>query len=584
MRKLNPPQPTAEALINPAAHSPSAKQDERITTCDPQEPPAALALIDQTGDDQLIHPAASPYRRLDEIKEEHLRIFAENSQIVCLMDRGVTASEAVRILGVKRTDRAARDLYKRFKRSGRQALMDTRWLKGCEAQVMTTEVQSLSIGWFMARPAAGPRVIWKQVCDECRERGLQEPSESSVKHYLSNLSDATKKLRHGKSGIKEWDKQNAPVVRYENTTYANQRWQGDHTHLDIRVKVQVNGVWQPVRAYLTVLLDAHTRAVVGHVVSTRYPNSWTIALTFYRAIMQKRDRRCRIRGICSVFQSDRGRDFISDAIKATLAGLRVDFDPDPPYYPNRKGKVERFFRTLDTGCLRILPGHTAAMSETHATSRVHELLTIQQLDRLITRWIDDDYHERVHSETNRKPAEFWFESVRLRVPNSEDDLVLLLCKFDKECSVGNIGIKVTIDGVPHRYWSPELVDRVRERVKLRYNPDDMASVIVYCAATGERICEASDLNNEDSKFKAHDVLECRRQVRRALVERTKKYLQDVYENDRNNQKRLEVIEARRIADEIEQSEAAQQGSRLRNEDTSRLTSYLDLFKRQDGGR
>src|SRR5205823_2469896 len=150
--------------------------------------------------------------------------------------------------------------------------------------------------------------------------------------------------------------------------------------------------WKPFRVYLTVLLDAHTRAIMGHVVSTKYPDSWTIALAFWRAIMPKVGRKCKVCGTPKAFESDRGRDFISAAIAATLAELGTLPLPDPPRYPNDKGKVEAVIKTIDLGCLRILPGHMNAIGSTEgaALKRVHELLTLQQLDREISRWIDED--------------------------------------------------------------------------------------------------------------------------------------------------------------------------------------------------
>lgn len=71
-----------------------------------------------------------------------------------------------------------------------------------------------------------------------------------------------------------------------------------------------------------------------------------------------------------------------------------------------------------------------------------------------------DYHQREHSETKRKPAELWQETVRLRMPTSEDELDNCLLKSDKIRKVRNTGIDFLIPGKSPaetrggRYWSP----------------------------------------------------------------------------------------------------------------------------------
>jgi hypothetical protein len=386
-------------------------------------------------------------------------------------------------------------------------------------------------------------------------------------------------------GIRKWEQAACPVIRYENTTYANELWQGDHGPLRIWVKVKVNGVWKPFRVYITVLIDAHTRAIMGHVVSTKYPDSWTIALAFWRAIMPKEGRDCKVCGLPKVFESDRGRDFISDAIAATLGGLGTLPLPDPPRYPNNKGKVEAVIKTIDLGCLRILPGHMDAIgcTEGAALKRVHELLTLPQLDREVARWIDEDYHVRDHSETGRKPAQYWEDTVLLHMPESEDKLNLLLMKYDKECKVGNTGIKFTLHGVKHRFWSPELADYFKLEVKLRYNPEDMDSILIYCAATGEFLCEAFDMLAENPRYTIEDIKLTRSQYRRGVLERIKSYMREVYDNDRNATARAEREEARRLAETWADEDADSIDSESDTESSTEVQDLFALFKRQDSG-
>jgi putative transposase len=547
----------------------------------------AKSLASDQTEQEVIHQPNDKTRakaiRLDELGDKQLQIYAENCGLVNLMDRDVRAREAIKRLGISRTERTARNLYKRFKEGGFPALLDKRWGREYEAKVFTFEVKKITLAWYFAREAAGPRAIWKKVCEECRERKIAEPCESSVKKYLAHLDESLKLARNGKVGIREWDKQARPVTRYENSTYANELWQGDHSPLKIWVRVKINGEWRPFRVYITLLLDSHSRAVMAYVVSTKYPDSWVIALTFRRAILPKEDS--ILCGIPTRFESDRGSDFISYAIAATLRGLRCNPEPDPPRHPDSKGKIEIMFRTIDSGCLRILPGHMDAVGVTEeaALKRVHEFYTLRQLDKEIARWIDKDYHRREHSETGREPLKFWESTKRLRLPASEDDLNLLILKYDKECTVLNTGIKFKLDGVRHRFWSPELAYHWKRKVCLRYNPEDMDSVLIYCAATGEFLCEAFDMLAENPRYTIVDIKRTRSEFRRGLIQRTKEYMREVYENDRKQAERIEREEAWRVEEAQASKESEFLMETLEEDKAAEIQRLMEEFKRQDGG-
>jgi hypothetical protein len=273
-------------------------------------------------------------------------------------------------------------------------------------------------------------------------------------------------------------------------------------------------------------------------------------------------------------------------VAATLGKLKTILDPDPPYYPNRKGKVERWFQTLDTGCLRLLPGHMATVgtSEGAAAKRVNEFLTVPQLTVEIERWIDQDYHRRTHSETGRKPAELWEETVRLRMPDNEDDLNLLLLKDDVSRTVKNTGIRISMDGVKYIYWSPVLMYHFRQKVRITYNPEDLESVLVYCAATGKFICEAFDMRAEHPRYTVSDILLERSLFRRGMKERIKGYLDEVYHEDRRMARIDEWEEARNKALATQQTEAVQpDDSGNSDEEDESVITLLEKFRRRDRG-
>lgn len=532
---------------------------------------------------ELTGDASPKTLRLDQLSEEQLKIYSENCWLVSLISNGVSPRTALKRLRINRSERSVRDLMRRYRKNGRRGLFDQRWFRSPEPSVLTTLMKKLILALYFAWPAAGARAIWQELRRECIERKIEEPSESTVRKFLDSLPEAYKMFRRGKVGVRNWEQTAAPVVRYENTQFANERWQGDHSPLNIWVRSKVGGMWKPFRAYISLVLDTHSRSIAGFLISIKYPDAWAIALLFYRAIMPKKRKTWRNRGIPFVFQTDRGKDFLSHAVAATLGKLKTVLDPDPPYYPNRKGKVERFFQTLDSGCLRLLPGHMDALGVTEgaALKRVHELLTLKQLNAEIERWIDEEYHQRVHSSTGRKPAELWEETVRLRMPDSEDDLNLLLLKNDVERSVKNTGIQVALQGINYIYWSPELMYHFRRRVRIAYNPEDFESVLVYCAATGKFICEAFNMRSENPKYTVRDLREHRSQFRRGMKDRIKDYMEEVYQEDRRAARIDDWEEARQQA--LGAQGAEQVTDSETPEDDEDIRSLLDKFRRRDRG-
>lgn len=280
-------------------------------------------------------------------------------------------------------------------------------------------------------------------------------------------------------------------------------------------------------------------------------------------------------------ESDRGADWVGENVQTNWQSLGINAVIDPPYYPNLKGKVERWFRFLDSNCLRKLPGHYDAVGRTKEAARKHinELLTLEQLREEITKWIVNVYHQKIHGETGRKPIELWEETVHYRPVENEDDLNILLLKYDMERTVLNCGVRMSLFGERHRYWSPDFERLWNRRVKIRYNPEDTESVLLYCAATGEFLCEAWDMRAANPKYTYEDVKKARREEKRYLrgiQVRSKEYFKDVLANDRVVEQQKEWKEAREVAAELPVPET------LETEDPE-VEDFISSFRQRDWG-
>ncbi len=503
--------------------------------------------------ENLINESSLPSKktnRLEELPIKHLETYSEKYRFVLKVEGGLTVPQACREINWTGSLRTAYDTYDKFKKFGKDGLIDGRWQRKPDAKVLTHEAKEIIMAWYYERGAAQPRAIWKLTCRTCRERNLTEPAETTVKNFLYNLPIGEKLAREGSRGLKQWQKQHASVIEQNKTSFSNELWQGDHTELPIWTRRKMGGKWVVAKVYASALLDDYSRTNPGLWVSHKYPDSWSISILYRQAILRTNIPGLHACGLPFSTEMDQGTDWISKTVQTMLVSLGIQPIIDPAYFPNAKGKVERFFRFLDTSLLTTLPGHkkTIGTTETAARKRIGELLTLEQLREEINKW-RIWYHNRVHSKTERKPIELWEETVRFRYPESEDDLNILLLKYDRERTILNCGIKLVIDKVKHLYWSNTFDFYARRRVRIRYNPEDMLYVLIYCADSGEFLCKAQDTRDPLSNITIKDVKASRRQEKERLTGLSN-YFKNVLGKDRLIEQRKEWDDARLLATQL----------------------------------
>jgi putative transposase len=106
---------------------------------------------------------------------------------------------------------------------------------------------------------------------------------------------------------------------------------------------------------------------------------------------------------------DNGPEFRSASMKATEALLNMRIVDLEPGRPDLKGKIERWFRTLNQDCLHMQPGTTfsSPRERFRYDSKGEAVLTLQNVQWLVVKWIVDIYNQTPHSATGQTPAERW---------------------------------------------------------------------------------------------------------------------------------------------------------------------------------
>ena len=232
---------------------------------------------------------------------------------------------------------------------------------GCCRQVDEDTVLAL-VRLRKAKPAL-PVV---QLIAERDQKGLISPG------YTLRLSTAYRVLK--KAGL-SGRPGNAPVDRRRfEAEFPNDIWQSDVMH---GPQVLVDGKRR--KSYLIAFLDDHSRLITH----ARFYLSENLA-SFLQALRAA----LAARGLPRKLYVDNGSAFRSRHLEKVCACLGMALTHTPPYTPQGRGKIERFFRTVRSQLL----GNATPES-------------LEELNQALEDWLRKDYHRRPHSSTGQSPLE-----------------------------------------------------------------------------------------------------------------------------------------------------------------------------------
>ncbi len=132
------------------------------------------------------------------------------------------------------------------------------------------------------------------------------------------------------------------------------------------------------KTYLHVILDDASRFVVAAGVFLSED---------VEVLIGELKRAIRCYGIPERFYSDNGSAYRSRHLRVVGARLQIQMPHTPPYRPQGRGKVERFFRTVRTRFLDVTPAQT-----------------LDELQRRFQEWIAE-YHRTLHETLRCSPLQ-----------------------------------------------------------------------------------------------------------------------------------------------------------------------------------
>lgn len=192
----------------------------------------------------------------------------------------------------------------------------------------------------------------------------------------------------------------------------------DHSRMDVFVVDDRTGL--PLgRPWLTLIIDEYSRYVLGYYLGFEEPSNVSMTRALRHALAPKDDC-AEIQGtwdawgVIELLVVDNGLEFHARALEAGAGryGIAVQFCPRrKPWY---KGKVERFFGTMNTGLLVDMKGKTfsSVLLKGDYDPAKHAVITLATLRRVLQMWIVDVYHQEVHSGLGMTPQEAWRDGIQ----------------------------------------------------------------------------------------------------------------------------------------------------------------------------
>jgi|GEM_PF-6092714 putative transposase len=255
------------------------------------------------------------------------------------------------------------------------------------------------------------------------------------------------------------------------------------------------------RPWFSVALCRYTRAIAGLGISFRPPCVYSVQLLL-KQIAESKDaviapysdirNRWEVHGIPRTIVLDNGPEMHARSLVEAAKSLGITIQYCEAFRPQQKGKIERFFWTMEEQLIQCLPGATKSNPEARGDydSDDEAVMTLSDLKGSVYRWLVDEYMQNAHSALGMSPAQAWERGNRkhpVRLPDSVEQLDCLIgCIEYRSLSIKGIelyGLRYSSKDAAFR----KLVNRPDKPplVKLKVNIEDLSSIMLEDWKTGK---------------------------------------------------------------------------------------------------
>jgi putative transposase len=340
--------------------------------------------------------------------------------------------------------------------------------------------------------------VHRQIKEYAEAIGDTVPSYWTVYDIVRELPPSLRTLAH--QGPKSYG-ESFDLIHRREASKPNSIWQADHAQLDIKLLKEDGSTARP---WLTIVIDDYSRAIAGYYLGFDAPSSIRTSLALRQGIWRKGHPHWQICGVPDILYTDNGADFTSKHLQQVAADLKIRLVFSIPGKPQGRGRIERFFRTVNEMFLCDLDGYIRHKKRAPS-------LSLDQFEERFRHFLLEVYHRRSNADGRLPPSERWEQGAFLpRMPESLEQLDLLLMHEVRARKIRRDGIH--FQGL--RYLSLTLAAYVGEDATIRFDPRDMGEIRVFYK--DRFLCRAISAELAGETIPLRDVIRVRNQRRKEL--------------------------------------------------------------------
>lgn len=261
--------------------------------------------------------------------------------------------------------------------------------------------------------------VWSEVHFSCVENHEPIPSIGTVTARIKKLDGRT--LHAKRFGSEAAAQVYGAKPGAQTTTGPLAVAQIDHTLVDVILCDEESRI--PIgRPWLTVVIDVHTRVLLGYYIGFNAPSAVSVACAITHAAFPKNDYLKKIGlqsadvlypfyGVPKVLQMDNAVEFRSLTLEraCSIYGIKTEFRP--PGKKHYGGVVERFIGTMMTSNVHFLSGTTFSNVQQRKgyDSERKSVLSLREF----AKWFAGQvviYHATMHRGIKQTPGDCWNEA------------------------------------------------------------------------------------------------------------------------------------------------------------------------------
>ncbi len=244
---------------------------------------------------------------------------------------------------------------------------------------------------------------------------------------------------------------NKPKEKVKDRRAFEMEFPGDCWQVDLSQGPYLTIDGKKKKTWLTAFLDDNSRAVMA--ASFSFEQSLLSVLSVFKTAVMRR-------GIPKKILMDNGKVFHADQFKFICASLGTIASYAEVFSPQSKGKLERWFQTLQRQWLNLLDWS--------------KISSIDELNEMLYDYVENQYHQNIHSTIKAKPIDRFTEHIdKIRFVSSRQELdyIFLYRVTRKVKNDATVPISNVIFETPSEY--------IGEQVKIRYDPTSMDKAYIF---------------------------------------------------------------------------------------------------------